>query len=139
MTPKTKYFKVIAMCGHVGKMNYVPVAFAIKAQSRSDASQIVLRFPRVKKHRKDAIISSEEITRSSYKKLIKANKDFKYLNCKCNRDQACIEDFDNLVQRVEHQPRRKKYEPAKSMKYRKTIYELGGRRNNLTLCYGENY
>ena len=65
MTPKNKYFKVTAKCGHVGKGNYVPVAFAVKAESRSAASQKVMTYHRVKKQLNDAIISCEEIDRVS--------------------------------------------------------------------------
>ena len=81
MTPKNKYFKVTAKCGHVGKGNYVPVAFAVKAESRSAASQKVMTYHRVKKQLSDAIISCEEIDRDSYKELMQANKEFKYLQC----------------------------------------------------------
>jgi DNA-directed RNA polymerase specialized sigma24 family protein len=70
MTSKNKYFKVTAKCGHVGKGNYVPVAFAVKAESRSAASQKVMTYHRVKKQLSDAIISCEEIDRDSYKELM---------------------------------------------------------------------
>ena len=137
MTPKNKYFKVIAKCGHVGKGNYVPVAFAVRADSRSEASQKAMTFPRVKKHLKDAIISCEEIDRDSYKELIRANREFKYLQCTCKRHQMEIENFESLVYRNENKVERRKVEPAKSMKYRRAIYEMGGRRSSLSLCYGE--
>ena len=138
MTPKTRYFKVTAKCGHVGKGNYVPVAFAVRAESRSDASQKVLTFPRVKKQLSDAIISCEEIDKSSYKELLKANGENKYLQCTCNRQQDEIEDFSLQICKNIYRTAKHKVEPAKSMKYRKQIYELGGRRNNLCLCYGED-
>ena len=137
MTPN-KYFKVIAKCGHVGKGNYVPVAFAVKAESRSAASQKVMTYRRVKKQLNDAIISCEAIDKKSYKELMQANNEFKYLQCKCNKQQSAIEDFDSLICKNEYKKKRHKIEPAKSMKYRKTIYELGGRRNSLSLCYGED-
>lgn len=138
MTPKNKYFKVTAKCGHVGKGNYVPVAFAVKAESRSAASQKVMTYHRVKKQLSDAIISCEEIDRDSYKELMQANKKFKYLQCKCNRQQREIEGFDSLICKNEYREERRRVEPAKSMKYRRTIYELGGRRSSLSLCYGED-
>ena len=138
MTPNNKYFKVIAKCGHVGKGNYVPVAFAVKAESRSEASQKVMRYHRVKKQLNDAIISSEEIDKKSYKELKRANADNPYLSCKCNRQQREIVEFASLVCRNEYKEERRKIEPAKSMKYRRAIYELGGRRNNLCLCCVED-
>ena len=137
MTQTIKYFKVIAKCGHVGKGNYVPVAFAVKAESKSEASQKVMGYHRVKKHLSDAIISCEEIDKKSYKELVRVNSENPYLQCKCNRQQFEIEDFASLICRNEYKETKRKIEPAKSMKYRKVLYELGGRRNSLSLCYGE--
>lgn len=137
MTPNIKYFKVIAKCGHVGKGNYVPVAFAVKAESRSAASQKVMTYHRVKKQLSDAIISCDEIDKKSYKELMSVNDNNPYLQCKCNKQQREIENFASIICRNEYRELRRKIEPAKSMKYRKTIYELGGRRNSLCLCYGE--
>lgn len=137
MTPNTKYFKVIAKCGHVGKRNYVPVAFAVKAETASQASQKVMGYHRVKKQLNDAIISCEKIDRKSYKELISLNNNNPYLHCKCNRQQREIKDFESLICRNIYKEQRKKVEPLKSMKYRKTLYDLGGRRSSLCLCYGE--
>lgn len=137
MTLNNKYFKVIAKCGHVGKGNYVPVAFAVKAESRSAASQKVMGYHRVKKQLNDAIISCEEIDKHSYKELMCVNANDPYLHCKCNRQQREIEGFASLICRNEYRKERRKVEPDKSIKYRKTIYDLGGRRSNLCFCYGE--
>lgn len=137
MTPNNKYFKVIAKCGHVGKGNYVPVAFAVKAESRSAASQNVMRYHRVKKQLSNAIISCDEIDKKSYKELVRVNANDPYLQCKCNRQQREIEDFTSLICRNEYIKAKRKVEPEKSMKYRKAIYELGGRRSSLCFCYGE--
>jgi len=137
MTLSNKYFKVIAKCGHVGKGNYVPVAFAVKAESRSAASQKVMGYHRVKKQLNDAIISCEEINKKSYKELMCVNAENPYLQCKCNKQQNAIEGFASLIRRNEYREERRKVEPAKSMKYRRAIYELGGRRSSLSLCYGE--
>ena len=138
MTPNNKYFRVIAKCGHVGKGNYVPVAFAVKAESRSAASQKVMGYRRVKKQLNDAILSCVEIDKKSYKELMRVNANNPYLHCKCNRQQREIEGFDSLICKNEYREERRKVEPAKSMKYRRAIYELGGRRSSLSLCYGED-
>lgn len=138
MTPTKRYFKVTAKCGHVGKGNYVPINFAVKADSASDASQIVKRFPRVKKQLWDCIISCVEITKKEYKELRKINNEDPYLNCRCARDHAMIANEADRIMKLQREYIHRKEEPVKSMKYRKVIYELGGRRNNLTLCYGED-
>ncbi len=134
MTPNKRYFKVTAKCGHVGKGNYVPIAFAVRAESRSEASQKVMGYHRVKKQLNDAIISCEEIDKKSYKELMHVNAENPYLKCKCNRQQREIMDFVSLICKNEYNEERRKIEPAKSMKYRRTIYELGGKRNNLCIC-----
>ena len=43
-----KYYNVTAKCGHVGRENYIPISFAVKAQSAKEASKRVRNFPRVK-------------------------------------------------------------------------------------------
>lgn len=34
-----KYFMVIAKCGHVGRKNYIPVKFAVVAESGKEAAK----------------------------------------------------------------------------------------------------
>lgn len=139
MTPNKKYYKVTAKCGHVGRGNYVPINFAVIADSASDASQIVKRFPRVKKQLWDCIIACVEISKKEYKELLRINKNDPYLNCRCARDRSLILDEAERVVRMEIRERsHHKVEPVKNMKYRKAIYELGGRRSNLSLCYAED-
>lgn len=138
MTPKINYYKVTAKCGHVGKRNYIPINFAVKAESASEASQIVKRFPRVKKQLWDCIIASVQISKKEYKQLLKINRKDPYLNCRCARDHSMVLDEEDRIVRMERREFHRKQEPAKSMKYKKAIYELGGRRCNLTFCYGED-
>ena len=135
MTPNTKYYKVTAKCGHVGRNNYVPINFAVKAESASEASQIVRRFPRVKKQLWDAIIACVEISKTQYKKILKINRNDPYLNAKCARDNSLALNESERIKRMEMVENfHRKMEEVKSMKYRKTLYELGGRRSNLCPC-----
>lgn len=128
MTQTTnKYYKVVAKCGHVGKNKYVPVAFAVYAESGSAASQLVRTFPRVKKQLSDAIISCEEIDRKTYKQLRKENRNNPYLKCKCHADQIAIANFEEEILYNFKEKRHRKIEPELSMKYRKFKYEFGGR------------
>ena len=138
MTPNTKYFKVTAKCGHVGKNNYVPINFAVKAETASGASQIAKRFPRVKKQLWDSIIACVQISKKEYKKLLQINREDPYLQCKCARDQALLTNQDDRIVRIQARESHRKVEEVKIMKYRKFIYDLGGRRNSLSLCYGED-
>lgn len=43
------YYFVIAKCGHVGKGKYIDVIFPIMAETKKEASQMVLLKPKVKK------------------------------------------------------------------------------------------
>lgn len=139
MTQTTKkYFKVIAKCGHVGKNKYVPIPFAVSAQSRSEASQKALKFPRVKKQLDDAIISCEEIDKKTFKEIIKANQSNQYLKGKCNRDN-CFDGFQEMIEdNVKVFYHKRKIEPAKSMKYRRERYENGGSFNCIRWCCSED-
>ncbi len=52
-----RYFIVTAKCGHVGRDNYIPIDFAVKAESASKAASYARDLPRVKHDHKDAILS----------------------------------------------------------------------------------
>ena len=135
MAPKTNYYQVTAKCGHVGRGMYVPINFAVKAMSASEAAQKAKGFPRVKKQLWDCIIAVIQITKREYKRLIKSNRKDPYLNAKCSKE---CPDMEGRIERLIRSVQRRKHEPAKSMKYRKALYELGGRRNSLNICYGED-
>lgn len=116
MEEKKKYFLVTAMCGHVGKMRYVPKNFAVKANSASEAAQLAKTFPRVKRHRKDAILSCVEITHEQYLTQRAINRQDRYLNAKCDADLVWDEEFCESVKTI-HRKHRKEKRPL-SMKYR---------------------
>ena len=138
-TMTKKYYKVIAKCGHVGKRRYVPIAFAIKANSRHEASQLVRTFPRVKKQLDDAIISCENISKRQYKDLRRTNNQNPYLRCKTHKDQLAIANLQQQIHVNErHYYHKKKVEPPLSYKYRKFKEELG-RMVSSNHYYGDEY
>ena len=92
-----KYFKVIAKCGHVGKRHYIPIAYAVVAKSAHEASQAVMKYRRVKKHMKSAIISCAEISKEDYNTLKEENDNNPYLHCKVNKDEFAIADLEDKV------------------------------------------
>ena len=61
-----RYYKVLAKCGHVGRHKYILKEFYIEASNGKDAAFKVRYLPRVKHHRKDAILSVEAITEDEY-------------------------------------------------------------------------
>lgn len=131
--PNKKYYLVTAMCGHVGKLHYVPKNFPVHAKSASEAAQLVKKFPRVKKGRKDAILKCVEITYEQFLAQRDANRRDSYLNAKCHADVVEDEDFIESVQCIERRERKQK-RPL-SMKYR--AWKAQGRYLARAHCGGE--
>ncbi len=119
-TNQKKYFQVTAKCGHVGKGRYVPINFAVCAESAHQASQFARRLPRVKKQLKDAILACVEITHEEYMVLLDANRRDPYLKAKCHREIAAEEIESRTESTV---IRERKEERPLSMKYRKWKHE----------------
>ena len=61
-----RYFNVTAKCGHVGRGYYIPITFAVKAESAAEAASVARDLPRVKHHHKDAILSVKEVNRYEF-------------------------------------------------------------------------
>ena len=66
---KNKFYAVVTKCGHVGRNNYREVTFPINAKSGKEAAEIARWLPRVKHHKKDAIVRVFEIDYEKYKEL----------------------------------------------------------------------
>ena len=92
-----KYFKVITKCGHVGKKNYVPVAFAVEAESGKEAAKIARFLPRVKHDHKDAILDCKEVSYEEYLELREINLNDEYLKCHTKQQQNLIDISNRLV------------------------------------------
>lgn len=96
-TNNKHFFKVIAKCGHVGRQYYIPIAFPVAAENGKEAAAKVREFPRVKHHKKDAIISCDEITYKDYKELKKINSKDPYLKCHRKAEQKLIPGFEERI------------------------------------------
>ena len=92
-----KYFMVIAKCGHVGRKNYIPVKFAVVAESGKEAAKKVRQFPRVKHDHKDAILDVRCITLEEFLEIIEINGNDPYLKCHSRQEQNLIV---NLAERM---------------------------------------
>jgi len=101
-----KYFKVVAKCGHVGRNQYIPQSFAVMAESGEEAAKKTRNIPRVKHHKKDAILSVEEITFEQYLEIKELNDNNPYFKCSSKQDQKRLCDLEGLV--VKEVPRSKK-------------------------------
>lgn len=94
-----KYYSVTAKCGHVGKRFFIPIEFAIRAESAKEAARITRDMPRVKHNHKDAIQSVREISREEYIALRQRNDSDPYLNCKNIQEQRLNEAiYDRLIE-----------------------------------------
>ena len=92
-----KYFMVIAKCGHVGKKNYIPIKFAVVAESGKEAAKKVRQFPRVKHNHKDAILDVRCITLEEFLEIKEINDNDPYLKCHSRQEQNLIV---NLAERM---------------------------------------
>ena len=92
-----KYYMVIAKCGHVGRKNYIPVKFAVVAESGKEAAKKVRQFPRVKHDHKDAILDVRCITLEEFLEIKEINDNDPYLKCHSRQEQNLIV---NLAERM---------------------------------------
>ena len=118
MEEEIRFYKVVCMCGHVGRRRYIPIAFAIKAKDGKEAAKIARGLPRVKCQRRDAVISCTEISEEQYKELRRINKEDPYLSCKNMQDQKEHPEIADRIIEIEDGTRRhKKPKEPLSQKY----------------------
>lgn len=97
------FYRVVAKCGHVGRCNYIPIAFAVMAENGKEAVRMTRLFPRVKHDHKDAILECVKISYEEYLELQEVNNNDPYLKCKskhqqnetCNLADRLVEDLHN--------------------------------------------
>ena len=89
-------YEVKCKCGHVGKKNYIIIAFPIIAESGKDAATRARQLPRVKHDQKDAIISVRKITDEEFEELISINNNDLYLKCNNKQEQKMM-DLSNRI------------------------------------------
>ena len=109
-----KYFMVIAKCGHVGRKNYIPIKFAVVAESGKEAAKKVRQFSRVKHDHKDAILDVRCITLEEFLEIKEINNNDPYLKCHSRQEQNLIvnlaermvADLHNVKQELDNQARK---------------------------------
>ena len=100
----TKYFKVQAKCGHVGRNHYVLKWFYVKALTGQEAAKVVRETPRVKHNQKKAIKDVIEIHFEEYLAGLKINSEDMYFKCTNKQEQ----EFYKCVKPEEIYPEEKK-------------------------------
>ena len=116
-----KYFMVIAKCGHVGRKNYIPIKFAVVAESGKEAAKKVRQFPRVKHDHKDAILDVRCITLEEFLEIKEINNNDPYLNCHSRQEQKLI---DNLEERLEDDLHSQKVKYDKQARLDRVAYKI---------------
>jgi hypothetical protein len=127
------HYLVETKCGHVGSFAYIPITFALIAESGRDAARLARDIPRVKHNNKFAIISVRKVTQAEYEQQIEINKNDTYLNWKKQRfdeDYDCDQVYDRIVYmtdnivstRKEKKPA-KRIEPRQDTNIRKMIWD----------------
>ena len=111
------FYEVIAKCGHVGRNKYVPIKFAVEAESGKDAAAMVRRFPRVKHHHKDAILSVAKIDYTRYLEINAINGNNPYLKCKSKYEQRLIVGLDQQLEEDDH-CKKVKYKKERCVEYK---------------------
>ena len=113
----TKYFKVQAKCGHVGRNHYILKWFYVKALTGEEAAKVVRDKPRVKHDQKYAIRNVKEITFEEYLTGLRLNSEDMYFKSTSKQEQ----EFYNAVKQeeiypevCEEHPNYKRKEMAKS-------------------------
>ena len=109
-----KFYMVITKCGHVGKKNYIPVKFAVVAESGKEAAKRIRQLPRVKQNQTDAIINVRCITLEEFLEIKEINENDPYLKCHSRQEQNLIinlaermvTDFHNVEQAFDKQARK---------------------------------
>ncbi len=90
-------YEVKCKCGHVGRKNYIVIAFPVIAENGKEAAKKARRIPRVKHDHKDAIISVRKITDEEYGELLSINNEDLYLKCSNRREQKLIDLTDRIL------------------------------------------
>ena len=96
------YFMVIAKCGHVGKKNYIPIKFAVMAESGKEAARMVRNYGRVKHDHKDAILDVKKIDFLEYCEIERMNSEDPYLKCHSKHEQKQIENLEERFVKDNH-------------------------------------
>ena len=110
-----KYYIVGTKCGHVGRNKWIEINIPIIADSGKEAAFKARMTPRVKHHKKDAILFVKEVSGVEYLVCLKEYRKDPYVKCKNIQDQRMIENFNCRVKENEIEERefRNKKESAR--------------------------
>lgn len=85
-----EHYAVTAQFGHVGRGKYIPKTIPVYAENGREAAEKVRWMPRVKHHRKDAIIDVKKISEKEYLELKEINKNDPYFKVGSKQEQEIL-------------------------------------------------
>lgn len=122
-----EHYAVTAQFGHVGRGKYIPKTIPVYAGNGREAAEKVRWMPRVKHHRKDAIIDVRNISEEEYLELKEINKNDPYfkVGSKQEQEKLCLDIDESVICYEEPRKVRKTYRDDTvkyKMKKNKIIY-----------------
>ena len=114
------YYAVTAQFGHVGRGKYLPKKVAIIAENGEEAAEKVRWMPRVKHHRKYAIMEVKKISREEYLELKKQNENDPYFKATSDKEQKklCPEIRKQAIKYSTNCSKHKKTDRAEKIKFK---------------------
>lgn len=94
-----EHYAVTAQFGHVGRGRYIPKTIPVYSENGREAAEKVRWMPRVKHHRKDAIIEVRKISETEYLELREINKKDPYfkVGSKQEQEKLCINIGEEII------------------------------------------
>lgn len=94
-----EHYAVTAQFGHVGRGKYIPKTIPVYAENGREAAEKVRWMPRVKHHRKDAIIDVRNISEEEYLELKEINKNDPYfkVGSKQEQEKLCLHIDESVI------------------------------------------
>lgn len=133
-----KYYAVTAQFGHVGRGKFLPKTVAVIAENGEEAAEKVRWMPRVKHHRKDAIIDVKKISEEDYQKLKEENRNDPYfkVSSKQEQEELCDGIQELVIEYEKPDLKQRKVERDNKVKFKMKKQKLI---HNEAIYYMRNY
>lgn len=114
-----EHYAVTAQFGHVGRGKYIAKTISIYAENGREAAEMVRWMPRVKHHRKDAIIDVRKISEEEYLELKEINKNDPYFKVGSKQEQEKLcNNIEEAVVCYEETHKVRKTDRVDTIKYK---------------------
>ena len=119
-------YAVTAKCGHTGFGTgfFMPITFAVNAETAREAAKLARDFPRVKHDHKDAIIGVHTVQMAEYVNILRTNDFDPYLKARSIQEQRRQISYDDILCRI-HKEKVGSPKEESDSGYCNIIYYLG--------------